>query len=120
MNTNFGYLIILGLATARLFKVVALDRITQVLRYWVIRRLNKAGGLIPHHLQYLLGCALCAPIWIAVALYTTRQFALSRDVAFILAVCMVAYALLRWLNETELRDWPPEVQFPPRGSTEEK
>lgn len=113
MNTDLPYMILLGIAGASVFKLVAVDRITQWFRHGLIKRLDKAGGFIPYHIQYVMGCALCLPLWAVVAMYYTKQFQYSRDITFILAGRMVAYSLLRYLQETGLRDWPKDIEWPP-------
>jgi len=114
----FFYVLLLGLATASLWKLVIADRITQWMRYKVWRVLDKAGGFIPYHLQYLIGCALCFPMWGAIALFFTRQFKVSVWITIILAARIVGYGFLRWLNETAMRDLPNRkdgsiIEWPP-------
>ena len=112
--------LVIGFAAASIWRLAIADRITQWLRYKFYRRLAKAGGWIPYHLQYLVGCALCFPLWCSIALYLTIngiphgrvEYAIA--VAVIFAARIVGYSLLKWLNETQQRDLPEGVSFPPR------
>lgn len=110
---SLQFAVLLGLASASAFKLIAVDRITRGPRYWVLNRLHKAGGWLPGKIMYLLGCPLCLPLWTAAIFYGFRNTTAGRWAIYILAGRMVAYALLRWLNETGMRDWPNSVPWPP-------
>lgn len=114
---NIEQVIVIGLAAASAWKLVISDRITQWLRYKYFKTLHKAGGFIPYHLQYVVACALCFPLWVSAALYFARDTAVGHAIAVILAARIVAYALLRWMNEASNRDLPDGVEFPPKNST---
>lgn len=118
----FLYVLTLGLAAASMWKLAIADRITQWMRYKVWIALDKAGGFVPYHLQYLIGCALCFPMWAATALFFTRQFKWSVWIMIILAARIVGYGFLRWLNETGMRDLPQRadasvIEWPPTKPT---
>lgn len=110
---QLGQAILIGIAAASLFKLVAVDRITQWPRHKILRVLDRAGGWLPYHLQYLMGCALCLPMWGAAVLYGFRDEPWCRWVTVVLAARMVAYSLMRWLNDASVRDWPEGMNFPP-------
>lgn len=110
---------VIGFASASLWKLVISDRITQWLRYGYFRRLNKAGGWLPYHLQYLIGCSMCFPLWAALSMYLllngwpNGRIEWTHLLIVVLAARIVAYALLRWLSEATNRDLPDGVKFPP-------
>lgn len=110
---NVSQALLIGLAAASLFKLVAVDRITQWLRHKVIGGLANAGGWLPYHLQYLLGCALCLPMWGAAIMYSFRDDKWCIWITMVLAARIVAFSLLRWLQDANVRDWPEGIKFPP-------
>ena len=112
MNLQLAFLI--GLAAASAWKLAISDRITQWLRYQFFTRLDKAGGFIPYHLQYMVACALCFPLWASIALYFARNTEVGHAIAVILAARIIAFAFLKWMGETSNRDLPDGVEFPPR------
>lgn len=121
-DMNLQYVLLLGLAAISIWRLAIADRITQWLRYKVWLALDKAGGFIPYHLQYLVGCALCFPMWAAGALYFTRQFKVSQWITVVMGARIVGYSLARWLNETGLRDLPSRkdgsvIDWPPTKPT---
>lgn len=110
---NLAQAVLIGIAAASLFKLVAVDRITQWLRHKVIRSLANAGGWLPYHLQYLMGCALCLPMWGTAIMYGFRDERWCIWITMVLAGRMVAFTLLRYLQDASVRDWPEGVNFPP-------
>lgn len=109
----FEQVLVIGFAAASIWKLAISDRITQWFRYRYFRTLNKAGGWIPYHLQYLVGCAMCFPLWASLGLYLARNTEVGHGIAVVMAARIVGYSLLRWLNETATRDLPDGVEFPP-------
>ena len=118
--------ILIGLAAASLFKLVAVDKVTSAPRHWVIRHLrytrqNPPDGADTHPsrsrwanwLEYLWGCALCFPMWGAILFVSTYDWTPTRWVVLVLAVRFVAWMSLRWLQEQNVRDWPEGFNWPP-------
>lgn len=112
--------LVIGLAAASLWKLAISDRITQWWRYRYFKALNKAGGWLPYHLQYVVGCAMCFPLWASLGMYLMLngvphgRIEWGTLVVVVMAARIVGYALLRWLNEAAQRDLPDGVSFPPR------
>lgn len=106
--------LVIGLAAASIWKLAISDRITQWWRYRYFKTLSKAGGWLPYHLQYVIGCAMCFPMWASLALYLSRDTEVGRGIAVVMAARIVGYGLLRWLNEAAQRDLPDGVSFPPQ------
>lgn len=100
--------ILFGMAVASLRHLLVLDRITQWIRYKLVRAFHKAGGFIPKHLDYMYGCASCLPLWLAIILYALRNTNAGQIATVLLAMRFVAWFFLRYLQETN-RDWPPEL-----------
>lgn len=127
---TFTDVVLIGLASASLFKLANVDKITQPLRYAVVRRLRRVevtdGGveIYPprnawaNWLEYLWGCALCFPMWCSIVLVLAWGWTPVRLVAAILAGRMVAWMTLRWLSEQNTRDWPEGYNWPPDESDE--
>jgi hypothetical protein len=105
--------IVIGFAAASIWKLAISDRITQWWRYRYFKVLSKAGGWIPYHLQYLVACAMCFPLWASLGLYLSRNTEIGHGIAIVFAARIVGYALLRWLSEATVRDLPDGVKFPP-------
>lgn len=110
--TDFTYILLLGLAAASLFKLAAVDRITQAPRYWAWNNLNNRGWF-RMHILYVTHCALCLPMWVAAAGWLGREADWVRAVVYILAARMVGWVVLCYLNQTGIRDLPVGHEFPP-------
>lgn len=107
-------MLLIALAAASLWKLAVADRITRFLRYrWVRLARRSWMGWFGYHMEYVIGCALCFPVWASTALYVGRNVDLVRDLTVILAARFVAYGLLRVLQETATRDWPRPFEWPP-------
>ncbi len=98
-------LVVFGLGVASLFVLLTIDRVTQGPRYWLIKKLDKAGGFIPYHLMYMLGCPLCLTMWLSGLLYAIRDTRAGQIAVVILATRFVAYVALRYVQMAK-HDWP--------------
>lgn len=126
--------LVVGLAAASAFKLVAVDTITQRPRYWLIRKLRKPtvdlGADTPASrtsrnraamwVEYLWGCGLCFPMWAAIFAWVTYGWTPGRFITYLLAARMVAWMALRWINEHSYRDWPEGYEWPPLEDSPEQ
>ncbi len=114
-----------GLAAASFWKLTVADRITRVLRYGAVRllrRLQRARviGVIPFHVEYAMGCALCAPFWLSFGLWWLAirdGYYWAQVATFVMAARIVGYFVLRHYQETTMRDWPDPYDWPPKRKT---
>jgi hypothetical protein len=136
-SVDIGRVMVLGLASASAWVLVARDKLTQPLRHWIVDRLRSPRAAVDntqsppvvyqpsrnklaYWVEYLAGCALCAPVWAAGILYGTSEYGpsvLNRASFFVQAVLagrMVAWTVLRYLNDTQARDWPAPHEWPPQ------
>lgn len=126
---SLSTLILFGIAAASIWKLIVADRITRFVRYWTVRasrwaQHHRGIGFIAYHIEYAMGCALCSPMWLMAGLWWIAfhnapgnhngQFWLDAAI-FVIAGRFVAYALLRYLQETSTRDWPEPYKWPPDG-----
>ena len=123
IDLTFADVALVGLAYASVFKLANVDKITQPARHAIVRRMRerepgeaevyRSRNRIYNWLEYLIGCALCFPMWVSIGFVLLWQYQPVRLVGYILAGRMLAWTLLRWLNEQNLRDWPEGYGWPP-------
>ena len=130
IDLTFADVALVGLASASVVNLANVDKITQPARHWIVRRMRYSRSVIENGeptgaythpsrnrvynwLEYLIGCALCFPMWVSIGFVLLWQYQPVRIVGYILAARMLAWTLLRWLNEQNLRDWPEGFEWPP-------
>lgn len=120
-SPSLAWAVMFGLAAASIFKLAVADRITRVARYGFVRLSRQAQrvpglGLVFFHIEYAVGCALCAPFWISLGLWWLAirdHFYWAQIAVFVMAARIVAYYFLRYFQETTMRDWPDPFSWPP-------
>jgi hypothetical protein len=127
---NFWDIVVLGVASASAWMLVARDTLTRPIRHKLIRRVYRSGSQrfnqrtdpwesyhpsrnrLTWWVEYVHGCSLCAPTWFAAVFYATSKLGPSWlnegswAVQAVLAARLVGWCVLRGLNEEGVRDWP--------------
>lgn len=133
-----GDVFILGLAAASMWMLVVRDTITQPYRHWLIRHVARKKKMVPDKLaapgvmhrpsrnavtwwlEYLIGCPLCFTAWASGGLYAAYEWGpswlntTSRAAQVILAGRLIAWGVLKWLQDNTTRDWPDGFDWPPK------
>ena len=115
---NLSQLVVYGFASASLWQLFSTDRITQAVRYGLINQLRKLSKkrilkIFVYHIEYVLGCSLCFPMWAATALYLGRHTHWVQIVTYILAIRFAAFISLVYFGLTTNIDWPEPHKWPP-------
>lgn len=130
---SLSVLVLFGIAAASLWKLVVADRITRFVRYRMVKLSRRAQkhrgiGFVAYHIEYAVGCALCSPMWLMMGMWWVtfhdlpgrHDFTFWADAAiFVLGGRFVAYALLRYFQETKAKDWPAPFTWPPKPRKDE-
>lgn len=128
---------LVGLFSARLYRLVSVDRITQAPRYRIVRWLDKKraeGSLLAYHALLWGGCFECSPVhyslWAWLGIWSQTSIPMPGVVVPFLTLASTAVSrwVIRqvgWEGKTVVleggrqavvgvRDFPPGVAFPPQ------
>lgn len=132
--------LLVGMFSARLYRLVSVDRITQAPRYRIVRWLDakRAGGSTLAYMGlYLVGCFECSPLEYSAAAWLVlwSQTSIPLPGVTIPVLALISTAASRvvirqagWEGKTVVlgdgrqavvgvRDFPPGVAFPPQKGT---
>lgn len=89
-------LIVAALVTARLTRLVTLDRITEAPRTWILSKLDLAGLL-----AYLITCTWCASFYVGLAVAGAGAWAGAWTVNWIVPLGLAFSYVAGWLASQE-------------------